>query len=69
MSITVLIGLALTFLTALLGYLQSRRNHAQISQVHVLVNSQMTAATARVVQLAGMLRDAGISVPPAPPAP
>ena len=56
----------LTFLTALTGYVQTRRNTAKISEVHVLVNSQLTAVVDRVAQLTGTLRDAGLDIPPEP---
>lgn len=76
MSVSVLIGLALTFLTALLGYLQSRRNHGkiaensrQLGEVHVLVNSRLTAVIDRVTVLTAALSDAGVQVPPEAPRP
>ena len=59
----VLAGLVLTFLTALLGYLQSRRNQQKIGEVHVLVNSQLHSVLQRVDQLTGALTEAGIDVP------
>ena len=62
-----LAGLVLTFATALLGFLQSRRNTARIGEVHVLVNSQLHAVLDRVEQLKGTLTAAGIDVPDKPP--
>ena len=59
----VLIGLVLTFGTAVLGFLQSKRNTAKIGEVHVLVNSQLTAMMKRVDQLTGVLQGAGLEVP------
>ena len=62
----VLAGLVLTFLTTFVGFLQSRRNAAKISEVHVLVNSQLHAVLDRVEQLKGTLVGAGIDVPDDP---
>jgi hypothetical protein len=62
----VLAGLILTFLTSLVGWLQSRRNTSRIGDVHVLVNSNLKAMTARVAQLTGALEKAGTEVPPEP---
>lgn len=58
-----LAGLALTFATTVVGFLQSLRNTRKISEVHVLVNSQLAAVLARVTQLTGTLTDAGMDVP------
>jgi hypothetical protein len=62
----VLAGLILTFLTAVLGFLQSRRNTSKIAEVHVLVNAQLHAVLDRVEQLTGTLKDAGVDVPSKP---
>lgn len=59
----VLAGLVITFATTLVGFLQSLRNSRKISEVHVLVNSQLAAVLARVTQLTGTLTDAGMDVP------
>jgi len=48
----VLAGLVLTFLTALLGYLQSRKNQARIIEVHLAV---LTAAGVPVPEQDGPL--------------
>jgi hypothetical protein len=61
-----LAGLLITFVTALLGYLQSRRNAGKISEVHVLVNSQLADTVARVGQLTETLTGAGVEIPEAP---
>lgn len=65
-----LAGIILTFLTALLAWLQSLRNHGQIKQVHLLVNSNLTAVmdklgveTAHSDLMAGQMKDAGMPVP------
>ena len=58
-----LAGLVITFATTLVGFLQSLRNSRKISEVHVLVNSQLAAVLARVTQLTGTLTDAGLDVP------
>jgi len=65
----ILAGLIVTFLTTLVGYLQSRRNTKKIGQVHVLVNSQLNTVLARVAQLSKALTDSGTDVPPAPEKP
>jgi hypothetical protein len=61
-----LTGVVLTFLTALLAFLQSRRNTAKIHEVHVLVNSQLHDVLTRVSQLTETLHVAGVPVPDAP---
>jgi uncharacterized membrane protein len=61
-----LAGLLITFITALLGYLQSRRNAGKIMEVHVLVNSQLADTVARVGQLTDTLTGAGVEIPDAP---
>jgi hypothetical protein len=61
-----LAGLLLTFLTALLGYLQSRRNAAKIAEVHILVNSQLADTVARVAQLTDTLTAAAVEIPDPP---
>lgn len=60
----------LTFLTALLGYLSTRR---KISAVHVLVDGNLSKVMAKLgieqdrsAQLEGTLQDAGVDVPPPP---
>jgi hypothetical protein len=62
----VLAGAVLTFGTALAGFIQSRRNTAKISEVHVLVNSQLQSVMDRVAQLTSVLEHAGVDVPPEP---
>lgn len=62
-QVLVLAGLVITFATTLVGFLQSLRNSRKISEVHVLVNSQLAAVLARVTQLTGTLTDAGLDVP------
>lgn len=42
---------------------------ADVQQVHVLVNSQLTAVVGRVAQLTETLSAAGVEIPPEPPAP
>ena len=72
-QIYLLIVGALTFGTALLGFIASLRNSrtlkaatGQIQEVHVLVNSQLGLVTARVSQLVNTLEHAGVAVPPNP---
>jgi len=36
-----LAGITITFLTALIGLFQGRRNQTKISEVHILVNQQL----------------------------
>jgi hypothetical protein len=61
-----LAGIILTFLTALLGWLKSRKNGKQIAEVHILVNSQLTTVIARAAQLVTVLEDNNVPVPDAP---
>jgi hypothetical protein len=61
----VLAGVVVTFMTAVLGFLQLRR---KVAAVHVLVNSQLTTVIDRVAQLTQALTASGIDVPPPPPA-
>lgn len=53
----------LTFLTAVFGYLSTRR---KIREVHVLVNSQLHTVLDRVTQLTETLQDADVDVPEPP---
>jgi hypothetical protein len=48
------------------AFAQGRQNARKITEIHVLVNSQLTAVIARVAQLRGTLEDAGVDVPEAP---
>jgi hypothetical protein len=70
-QLLILVVAMLTFGTATLGFLTSVRNSrrlatatGQIQEVHVLVNSQLTAVTARVSQLVNAMEHAGVAVPP-----
>ena len=70
-QVVILVVALLTFGTALLGFLTGARNSrrlatatGQIQEVHVLVNSQLTAVTARVSQLVNSMEHAGVAVPP-----
>jgi hypothetical protein len=75
---------ALTFVTALLGFTQAiaaqHKTRQQVlsatgmvndhvNEVHVLVNSQLTAALARISQLQTHLEAANVAVPPILPDP
>lgn len=51
----------LTFLTAVIGYLSTRK---KIAEVHVLVNSQLHEVLDRVTVLTSALDKAGVEVPP-----
>ena len=66
MNWIVLAGVALTFATACVGLAGTLRNQRQITQVHVLVNSQLHAVLDRVSQLTATLEQAGVDVPPRP---
>jgi hypothetical protein len=59
----VLAGVVLTFLTAVIGFLQTRR---KLTEIHVLVNSQLHDVLTRVTQLTGTLEAAGVDVPDPP---
>lgn len=64
--------------TAVAGWMAARAARAarrqtqqvgrQVQEVHLLVNSRLTAALARMEQLTEALKSAGVAVPPAPPA-
>jgi hypothetical protein len=69
----VLGGVILTFLTALLAFIQSRLNTVKIQEVHVMVNSNLThlmgqlgVSTDRNVQLESALKDSSIPIPEKP---
>lgn len=60
----------LTFLTAVFGYLSTRR---KINEVHVLVDGNLSKVMAKLgierdrsAQLTGTLQDAGVDVPDPP---
>jgi hypothetical protein len=66
-------GIVLTFLTSVVGFLQSRQNKAKIKVVdtkvegvHVLVNSQHDDLVDRVTQLTETLERADVEVPDPP---
>jgi len=65
-SLLVLAGVVLTFLTAALGFAVSLR---KLQAVHVLVNSQLHDVLTRVAQLTDTLNAAGVDVPEPPPGP
>jgi hypothetical protein len=54
----------LGFAGAWLAFLQSRQNKGKIAEVHVLVNSQLSAVLARAALLTLTLEEAGVEVPP-----
>lgn len=56
-----LAGVVLTFAAVVIAFLQLRR---KVAEVHVLVNSQLTAVLQRVAQLTAALENAEIEVPP-----
>jgi hypothetical protein len=61
-----LVGLAtaaLGFVSATLGAVVSIRNGRKSDEIHVLVNSQLTAVIDRVAQLTAALDSAGVPVP------
>lgn len=62
----VLAGVVITFATSVVGFVSTRR---KVSEVHVLVNSQLHAVLERVTQLTAELERADVPVPPPPPAP
>ena len=61
-------GVVLTFLTAVIGFIQTRRH---LVQIKVLVDGRMDLLLARVTQLTDTLDKAGVAVPavPDPPGP
>lgn len=67
------IGVVLTFATVVLTFFQTLKSKAEtkdnghkIDEVHVLVNSQLTAVLARVIQLTKVLNEEGVRVPDPP---
>ena len=54
---------ALAFVTALVTLLVSIQNSRRIEQVHVIVNSRMTAVLERVGQLTAALEGSDTAVP------
>ena len=56
-------GIVLTFATAVIGFVQTRR---KLTEIHVLVNSQLQQVLTRVVQLTDTLEKAGVDVPDPP---
>jgi hypothetical protein len=59
----VLAGVVVTFATSVVGFVSA---HRKIGEVHVLVNSQLTAVVERVSLLTATLERAGVEVPPEP---
>jgi hypothetical protein len=57
---------AVAAIGAVSAFVQGRQNARKITEIHVLVNSQLAAVIARVAQLRGTLEDAGVDVPEAP---
>jgi hypothetical protein len=60
-------AVVLSFITAVIGLLNQRKikdTAVKVQEVHVLVNSQLSAVVARVTQLVGTLEHAGVAVPP-----
>jgi hypothetical protein len=69
----VLAGVVLTFLTAVLGFVQAARNGKKLAEIHVLVNGNLEKVMARLgieqdrtAQLKDTLKDAGVDVPARP---
>lgn len=58
--------LTITALASIASAIIAHRNAAVVAQVHVLVNSRMTAVLERVGQLTGALERSDIEVPPDP---
>lgn len=67
-TVLVLIGLAINLGGLAIGYFSLRGHQRDLAsgqkEIHVMVNSNLSAALARGVQLADTLKDAGIEVPP-----
>jgi hypothetical protein len=64
MSWLVLAGIVITFCTSVAGAVATLGNRRRIGEVHVLVNSQLTAVVDRVTLLTATLERAGVEVPP-----
>jgi hypothetical protein len=63
-NVIVIAGLAINFGGLVIAFLALRRKQ---NEIHVLVNSKLDAALARGVQLSDILKDQGMTVPPAIP--
>ena len=59
----VILGIVLTFLTALVGFITTLRNQQKIQEVHLLVNSQLDTVLKRVQQLTKALESSDTDVP------
>ena len=72
-TILVLVGLAINFGMLILGWLSLRGHQAELTrgqdEIHVMVNSNLSRALARGVQLTIELENAGIEVPEPEPSP
>jgi len=59
-------GVPLTALFAWMAVRKGKKNEKAIEQVHVIVNSRMSAVLARVEQLTGALEESDTEVPADP---
>jgi hypothetical protein len=70
-TVIVLVALAVNFGGLVVGWLSLRQHQKDLAagqkEIHVMVNSNLSKALARGVQLADTLKDAGIAVPPPVP--
>jgi hypothetical protein len=69
----VLAGVVLTFLTAVLGFVQAARNGRKLTDIRVLVDGNLAKVMAKLgievtrsEQLTSTLEDAGVDVPDRP---
>jgi hypothetical protein len=61
------IGVLASTITSILVLLKTFDLRKSVQEVHVLVNSQLTAVVNYVGTLTDTLKDAGVPVPPVPP--
>ena len=66
MSWIELATVVVTFLTAVLVFLQTRKNTDKLQEVHLAVNGRLDTVLDRVTQLTAALTAAGVAVPEQP---
>jgi hypothetical protein len=65
-GLATIIGAAALFITSVEGVRQNRIGNKRIEKVHEIVNSERTEMKERITQLADVIRESGIKVPPQP---
>jgi hypothetical protein len=62
----ILVTAVLSLAAAAIGTVRSFHNSRQIQEVHLVMNSRMTAALSRIEQLGEALQKSGVTIPPDP---